>query len=130
MKKIALDTNAYSALARGQETVATYVKSSVDIAIPLPVLGELYFGIYDGKNTTSNYENLEKFLSSSRVTVLKTDQETAKLFGELATELKKIGKPIQQNDIWIAALCKQHGYSLITNDQGLKNIIGLHTISF
>jgi len=130
VKHIALDTNAYSALAGGSEKVAKLVRKAISIGVPITVLGELYFGITDGKNTADNTEHLEKFLNTQRVQILHIDEETARIFGEIATELKRAGKPIQQNDIWIAALCKQHSYSLVSNDRGFSNIIGLGLLSF
>ena len=130
MKQVALDTNAYSALQKGNSVVAEAVKSAVDVGIPITVLGEIYYGVFDGNNTSENTKNLQKFLGVDRVTVLNSDEKTAALFGEITAELKKIGKPIQQNDIWIAALCKQHNYTLVSNDQGFANIIGLNLLTY
>jgi predicted nucleic acid-binding protein len=73
---------------------------------------------------------LDHFLGSSRTEVLEIDGDTARLYGEVATQLRQSGWPIQQNDIWIAALCKQHGYALATADSGFRNIFGLEVISF
>ena len=130
MKQLALDTNAYSALQKGNSVVAEAVKSAVDVGIPITVLGEIYYGVFDGNNTSENTKNLQKFLGVDRVTVLNSDEKTAALFGEIAAELKKLGKPIQQNDIWIAALCKQYNYTLVSNDQGFANIIGLNLLTY
>ena len=55
---------------------------------------------------------------------------TARIFGEIATELRQKGKPIQQDDMWIAALCKQYGYALATADKGFTGITGLELLSF
>jgi predicted nucleic acid-binding protein len=55
---------------------------------------------------------------------------TAKLYGEITTQLRQIGHSIQQNNIWIAALCKQYNYKLATNDTGFDNILGLEVIHF
>lgn len=38
------------------------------------------------------------------------------------------GVAIQQNDIWIAALCKQHGFALATRDQGFQHVLGLEIV--
>jgi tRNA(fMet)-specific endonuclease VapC len=130
MKFVALDTNAYSALQKGNPVVSDMVRKATDIGLPITVLGEIYYGVFDGNKTTENSSNLQKFLSVERVNVLQSDEKTAELFGEIATELKILGKPMQQNDMWIAALCKQHGYALVSNDLGFKNIVGLTLVSF
>jgi tRNA(fMet)-specific endonuclease VapC len=128
--KVALDTNSYRALDDGNELLAAIVRSSAHLGVPITVLGELYFGIFAGQKQTDNLARLRRFLGSSRVEILDIDEVTAKAFGEIASELRKIGRPIQQNDIWIAALCKQYGFSLATIDAGFSNITGLEIISF
>jgi len=39
--------------------------------------------------------------------------------------LKRKGKPIPENDIWVAAIVRQYGLTLITRDEHFKNITGL-----
>lgn len=128
--KIALDTNAYRALDDGNSVISEYVKSASQVSLPIIVLGEIYFGIYLGKRRDINTLNLNRFLSVPRVEILNIDDSTARLFGEISTELRLKGKSIQQNDIWIAALCKQYNYALATNDSGFTNVIGLTVLNF
>jgi len=128
--KIALDTNAYRALDDGNEKLASIVRTTVNIGIPIIVLGELYHGIFAGTRQEENLFKLTRFLGTSRPELLDIDEMTAKAFGEIAAELKRIGRPIQQNDIWIAALCKQYGYTLATNDSGFSQVTGLETVHF
>jgi len=94
------------------------------------VLGELYHGVFLGSNYEKNLSNLNRFLTLPRLEILHIDESTAKLFGEIATELRRAGRPMQQNDIWIAALCKQYDYKLATNDTGFENVLGLEVIVF
>jgi len=94
------------------------------------VLGELYYGIFLGSKQRENLSNLNRLLALPRVELLHVDEVTAKLFGEIATELRRVGRPIQQDDMWIAALCKQHGYMLATADKDFDAITGLELISF
>jgi tRNA(fMet)-specific endonuclease VapC len=130
MQNLALDTNAYTALGRGNKPLSKLVASVANIGLPITVLGEIYFGIMNGSQTKTNSILLEQFLSNARVEILNVNDSTAKLFGEIATELKRAGRPIQQNDIWIAALCKQYSFRLATNDMGFSNITGLEVINF
>jgi len=128
--KLAFDTNAYRALDDGNQKLASYVKTTAQLALPIIVLGELYYGIFLGGKQEKNISNLNHFLALPRVEILHIDDITAKLFGEIATELRRTGRPVQQNDMWVAALCKQHGYALATADAGFKAITGLELISF
>jgi len=128
--KLALDTNAYRALDDGNTKLAGNVKVAAQIGIPMTVLGELYFGIYAGSKQDSNLSNLSRFLASPRVELLQIDEQTAKIFGEVATELKRLGKPIQQDDMWMAALCKQYNFVLATAGAGFEAITGLELLRF
>ena len=128
--KVALDTNAYRALDDGNEQLANVIKTVAQIGMPLITLGELYYGIFGGNRQEKSLAELNRFLSLPRIEILDIDEVTAKNFGEIGATLKRIGKPIQQNDMWIAALCKQYGYALATNDGGFRNITGLEVISF
>ncbi len=130
MKKIALDTNAYSALLSDNNVVAEITREAIDIGLPIIVLGEINYGVLNGSRISENFSKLQGFLDTNRVSVLCVDEKTALIFGEIATELKAMGKPIQQNDIWIASLCKQYDYTLISNDKGFSNVIGLKLHTF
>lgn len=128
--KLALDTNAYRALDDGNAKLMSLVKTVPQIGIPIVVLGELYYGVFLGGKREKNMLNLNRFLGSPRVELLHIDEITAKLFGEIATQLRQGGRPIQQDDMWIAALCKQYGYALATADKDFDAVIGLEIISF
>jgi tRNA(fMet)-specific endonuclease VapC len=128
--KLALDTNAYRALHDGNEKLSNLIKTTPQIGIPIIVLGELYYGIFLGGKKEKNLSNLNRLLSLPRVDILHVDEVTSKLFGEVTTELRRAGHPIQQDDIWIAALCKQYGYALATADKDFAAITGLELISF
>ncbi len=128
--QIALDTNAYRALDDGNSDLAKIIKGTSLVGIPIIVLGELYNGIFAGSKQPENLSRLNRFLALPRIDVLHIDELTAKLFGEIASGLKRIGRPMQQNDIWIAAICKQYGYELASNDAGFSNITGLEVIGF
>lgn len=130
MPKLALDTNAYRALDDGDAKLGSLVKTVPKIGLPIIVLGELYYGIFLGGKREKNLSNLNRFLALPRVELLHIDETTTKLFGEIATQLKQSGRPIQQDDMWIAALCKQYGYALATADKDFSAVTGLEIISF
>jgi tRNA(fMet)-specific endonuclease VapC len=126
--KLALDTNAYKALSQGDPQLAGDIRRAEIIGLPIIVLGELRFGFINGSKLRQNTEILERFLATPRVQILQLDEQTTRVFGEIATLLRQAGTAIQQNDIWIAALCKQHGFALATRDQGFQHVLGLEVI--
>jgi predicted nucleic acid-binding protein len=123
--KLALDTNAYKALSEGDPQLAGQMRRAEALGLPIIVLGELWFGFTNGSKLRQNTEILERFLATPRVEILRLDTLTTRLFGEIATLLRQAGIAIQQNDMWIAALCKQHGFALATRDSGFQHVLGL-----
>jgi tRNA(fMet)-specific endonuclease VapC len=128
--KLALDTNAYRALRDGDHALAERVRAAEAVALPVVVVGELRFGFQNGTRLEQNEELLEHFLHTPRVEVLHATLATTWLYGEVATLLRARGVTLQQNDIWISALCKQYGFALATHDRGFQQVIGLRVIDF
>lgn len=126
--RLALDTNAYKALGEGEQQLADAIRRADSVGMPVIVLGELWFGFVNGTRVRENSETLERFLATPRVHILQLDEQTARTFGEIATQLRQPGVSIQQNDIWIAALCKQRGYALATRDRGFQHVLGLEVL--
>jgi tRNA(fMet)-specific endonuclease VapC len=46
------------------------------------------------------------------------------------TELKKAGTPIPANDVWIAALCRQHNLSLVSRDRYFNLVDGVKRLDW
>lgn len=128
--KLALDTNAFKALGEGNPHLALEARTAEVVGLPIIVLGELWFGFMNGTGLRENTGTLERFLATPRVRVLELDRQTARVFGEIATLLRQSGIAIQQDDIWIAALCKQHGFALATRDRGFQHVVGLEVVEF
>lgn len=123
--KLALDTNAYRALDEGHEELARAVAAADRVALPIIVLGELRFGFMLGSRLRENSARLDRLLAEPRVEVLDLDGETTQRFGEIAVSLRRAGRTIQQDDVWIAALCRRHGFVLATRDRGFHQVVGL-----
>ncbi|HEV7162798.1 MAG TPA: type II toxin-antitoxin system VapC family toxin [Solirubrobacteraceae bacterium] len=126
--RLALDTNAYASLSRGDVGLAADVRRAEAVGLPVVVLAELWFGFLHGTKLRENTAVLERFLATPRVQVLQIGEQTARTFGEIATLLRRAGSKIQQNDIWIAALCKQHGFALATRDRDFHHVLGLEIV--
>jgi len=59
------------------------------------------------------------------MTVLGCDSGTAGFYGAIKNNLLKKGKPIPENDIWIASVALQFGLFLVSRDIHFQNIDGL-----
>ena len=118
--KILLDTNIVIEVFNGNTQIADKINKLSGFAISATVLGELYIGVNRVSNKSKHLKMLQEFLRLC--TVLDVTAETAKHYWEITSCLYKKGKPIPTNDIWIAAIAIQHGYTLITRDRHFKEI--------
>ena len=122
---IALDTNAYSDYMRGVLERVRVVRTVERIHVPLIVLGELRAGFAAGSRVEENLEVLRKFLASPRVAVLSPDEATTEHYARIFVQLRKQGTAIPTNDLWIAALAKQHDLDLCSSDAHFEHVEGL-----
>lgn len=128
--KIALDTNAYSALMRGHRDVAALIRRSESVLVPTIVAGELLYGFRLGSKFEENAARFEAFLEAPSVDLLPLSLTTADRFGRIAARLRNKGRPIPTNDIWIAAQAMETGVELLSSDVYFGEVDGLAWISF
>ena len=110
-----LDTNALSAAADDDPAVVAILAGVEQVAIPVIVLGEYRHGIAESRNRASYESWLAGLLRDCMV--LDVNEPTTHCYAEITLELKRKGKPIPTNDIWIAALCRQHSLPLLSRDR-------------
>jgi len=125
MNKVLLDTNAYVRYLGGDEKVLACLAQADEVYLSIFVLGELFAGFKAGSKEKQNRQILDKFLDKPDVTVLNATHETAEYFGLVKTILKKMGRLIPLNDIWIAAHALETGSLLVTYDPHFLAVLGL-----
>jgi predicted nucleic acid-binding protein len=123
-----LDTNALSAIAEGQREAAKQFSRAGRVAIPVIVLGEYRFGIAHSRRQREYERWLEEMISVCNV--LEVSEETAIWYAELRGQLKEAGTPIPSNDVWIAALCRQHTLSILSRDRHFDVVKGLRRLEW
>ena len=123
-----LDTNALSAAAERDPAALEVVARAERLAVPVIVIGEYRLGIAQSRRR-NEYENwLRQWIEA--VTVLDIEEETTHHYAAIGLELKRSGKPIPANDLWIAALCCQHSLPLISRDRHFDAVRGLERIAW
>lgn len=117
-----LDTNIIIALFNGDTSITARLQAAGEVFIPSVALGELHFGAAHSGKPEANAARIDDFAHTS--TVVGIDAETARHYGRLKGALKKRGRPIPENDIWIAACAVQHGLILVSRDSHFTNLEG------
>ena len=65
---------------------------------------------------------LTNFLNTPGVFVLAPDEQTTFFYADVYAYLRKKGRPIPTNDLWIAALVIQHQLVLFDRDSDFDNL--------
>jgi predicted nucleic acid-binding protein len=123
-----LDTNALSAAADNDRSVAGILARAEAMALPVIVLGEYRYGIAQSRHRAI-YENWLTGLLNDCM-VLDIQEPTTQYYADITLELKLKGKPIPTNDIWIAALCRQHSLPLLSRDTHFDLVDGTRRIAW
>jgi len=114
--RLVLDTNRYTDLMGAVPDVVDTVESASEIFMPFAVLGELRAGFASGNRRAANDRILDAFLQKPFVKAIYADDKTIPVYAALYSDLRRRGRVIPQNDLWIAALCVQHAMSIYTRD--------------
>lgn len=122
MSRICLDTSTYSHFKRSAPAAVHALEQARDVGVPAIVLGELRAGFLGGAHAERNGAELQRFLAHPVVRVLDVDDEAASLYAELVDELKRAGRPLPSNDVWIAALALREGATVLTYDEHFSHM--------
>jgi tRNA(fMet)-specific endonuclease VapC len=127
--KLALDTNRYTDLCRGEHQVVEVVGRATVVAMPLIVLGELQAGFAAGSRGAENLSVLRRFLQKPYVEVLLPSEATAQTYAALYRQLRRQGTPIPTNDLWIAAMVVERSLTLYSRDAHFRHLPQLQLLS-
>lgn len=121
--RVALDTNVVVQLFGEDASVKAKVAAAAEVLVSVVVLGELYYGAEKSGRRRANIKRVDDFAAAN--TVLPCDGETARQFGRIKDALRAKGRPIPENDMWIAASAVQHNLILATRDAHFDAVDGL-----
>jgi len=129
IERLALDTSAAVDYMREGRQTPPPIQTANKIVIPLTVIGELFHGASASAQPIANRELVKGLLQ--RWQPLLPTVETALVYGEIRAALFRTTGNLavsKMNDLWIAAVCIQHDFALLTNDAGFDRIPGLMVI--
>jgi len=118
-----LDTNIIIAIFAEEPPVLQRVAAAEEVFVPVIVLGELYYGARKSARAAANIDRIDEFASAA--TTLGCDAATAQQYGRIKNDLRAKGRPIPENDIWIAAIAAQHGLTVVSRDDHFADVSGL-----
>ncbi|MFA0755333.1 MAG: hypothetical protein YPKNTGVA_000836 [Candidatus Fervidibacter sp.] len=125
---IALDTTRAIDVLNDTEGAGAWVRAFTPVYLPVPVVGELLFGALNSSRPKENLERVRSLIEACEV--LTITEKTAQVYAHLRLSLKRKGKPIPENDLWIAAICMEHNIALATSDRHFLEVEGLSVVLF
>jgi predicted nucleic acid-binding protein len=123
--RLLLDTNRYQDVVAHDLEVAQRLQRAEQVFISLISVGELLAGFASGTRQSRNEARLRQFVELQDVSVLGLDFDTARHYADVSARLRRLGKPIPANDMWIAAQALQHDLTLDTRDEHFRAVPGL-----
>jgi tRNA(fMet)-specific endonuclease VapC len=118
-----LDTNAVSALFAGDSVLGAVLAEDERHHLPVIVIGEYRYGLLGSRHRGHLQGLLETLIRES--SILLVDEVTAEAYSQVRGELRRIGRPIPENDLWIAALARQHQQPVVSRDEHFDDVPGL-----
>jgi tRNA(fMet)-specific endonuclease VapC len=123
-----LDTNAMVAVMNKDTAIERAITSADRVYLSSIALGEAFYGAEKSGRVQENLQRVEKLAASA--TVLDCDVETARIYGRLEQAQRTKGRPIGQNDTWIAAMAIQYDLTLLTRDSDFNRVANLKIASW
>jgi len=123
-----LDTYGLSAMAHGDPRLQPVLATATGLAIPVIAIDEYRYGIAQSRHRARYEKWLNELIATCRV--LGMDEETASEYALVRGELKRGGRLIPGNDVWIAALARQHAMPVLSRDVYFDAVRNVRRISW
>lgn len=118
-----LDTNVAIRVLEQEVDLEARRGSGLEAFLCLTVVGELLYGAANSGRPDVNRTRVDGLLAICPV--IGDDLETARRYAALKAALRRLGRPIPENDLWIAASALRHGLVLATRDTHFDHVEGL-----
>jgi tRNA(fMet)-specific endonuclease VapC len=121
-----LDTDVVANALKGRQRDVDLVKrlSSQDLFISIITYGEIYEGIYFGRNPQNDEKVFQQFLRS--VDVIPLSRLIMRRFARIRGQLRKAGALISDSDLLIGTTALQHSLTVVThNTKHFQRIPGI-----
>lgn len=125
--KCLLDTSIIIHSFKSHNDIVQKLDSFDEVFVPVFVVGELLFGAYKSSNPEKNLLQISLFLNNCAI--INPNNVTAEYYGKVKAFLYQRGKPLPENDIWIAAIVKQYDLPLYTTDKHFTEVEGITLVS-
>jgi predicted nucleic acid-binding protein len=132
MSGYALDTNIVSYFLRDNEVVMTEINNLIKAGQTISIPPFVYYEIKRWLMSSNDTTKIKAFEYICKVSLIdKIEMNTLETAASIYVELKKLGKIVDDSDLFIAACCIQNDYALVTNNvKHFENVDGLTIVNW
>ena len=120
-----LDTNVVIAMLAEEVVVPASNQNADKVYLPSITIGELYYGARKSGRPVENLAKVNQLIQ--QIPNVFCNLETTQWYGIIKNQLRRKGRPIPDNDLWIAAIALQYDLILVTRDAHFNHIESLQT---
>jgi tRNA(fMet)-specific endonuclease VapC len=124
--RVVLDSNQAIALLNGVGEIGAWVRQYPEVCLPVPVVGELLYGALNSARPEANLGRVRRLISGCRI--LDITASSAEQYAQVRLALRRLGRPVPSNDLWIAAICLDLRLPLATLDRHFSLVSGLNVV--
>ena len=113
-----LDTNICIYIAKHNPPAVRerFAQISADsLSMSVITLGELRYGAEKSQMRVRSLEIIRQL--EALIQIAPMNEDTAHHYGDIRSSLERAGRPIGNNDLWIAAHARSNGWTLVTNNE-------------
>jgi predicted nucleic acid-binding protein len=118
-----LDTSVFIAGERGRSLDVERVPR--EVALSAVTIAELHVGVLAARDVDTRARRLATLEATADLEVLGVDEAVAAAWARLRVHLAEAGRPLNVNDLWIAATALAHGLPVVTQDDDFGPVDGV-----
>jgi tRNA(fMet)-specific endonuclease VapC len=99
--------------------------AAASFALCLPSVGELWYMVLNSTRVEENEQDLQAFLAA--FPLLSFDDHAAREYGQIRVQLRRLGRPIPEVDVQIAAIARSGGFIVLMADAHFSYVPGVQT---
>lgn len=123
-----LDTNAVSAMADRNPALLKVIGSANQIMLSFISVAEFRYGLLGSSKPQAGLNLIQRL--EGTVPVYYPDSDTLAHYAWISDHLRRKGRPIPHNDIWTAALARQHSLTILSRDRHFDHVTGIQRLDW
>ena len=126
---VLIDTSVFMAVEHDRRRLADLIEPETRYALSVVTAAELLHGVHRDSGSTAQRRAafVEGLLASFGV--IPVDLAVGRAYARASAELAALGRPVDGNDLWVAATALAHGFEVLALGGDFEGIPGLRLVA-